>query len=102
MHTQTTGKQNVADGGVVEGGGGGAFMWQVGEKLWQFLHLAYSQLMLEAAEINTSYPSGTRADYGTPSQKQSEQGKKESDCGANNMLIMWANWQIKTVMSWSK
>lgn len=51
--------------------------------------------MLEAAEINTSYPSGTRADYGTPSQKQSEQAKKESDCCANNMLIMWANWQIK-------
>lgn len=51
--------------------------------------------MLEAAEINTNYSSGTRADYGTPPLKQSERVKEESDCSANNMLIMWANWQIR-------
>ncbi|TNN80498.1 hypothetical protein EYF80_009237 [Liparis tanakae] len=42
--------------------------------------LCDSQLVLEAAEINTSYSSGTRADYGTPPQKQSERWKEESDC----------------------
>ena len=43
--------------------------------------------MLEAAEINTSYSSGTGADYGTPSQNQSKRVKKESDCSDSNMLI---------------
>lgn len=79
------------------GGGGGAFMWQVREKLWQFLHLACSQLILEAAEINTSYSSGTQADYGTPPQKQSKWAKKGSDYGAINMLIRWSDWQIKMI-----
>lgn len=51
--------------------------------------------MLEAAEINTISSSGTQADYRTPTQKHSEWMKKEGDRCANNMLIMWANWQIK-------
>lgn len=72
-----------------------AFMWQVRDKLWQFLHLAFSQLMLEAVEINTSYSSGAQADCRTPPQKQSAWTKKESNCCANNMVITGANWQIK-------
>lgn len=51
--------------------------------------------MLEAAEIYTSSSSGTWADYRTPPQKQGERAKKEGDCSANNMVFMWANWQIK-------
>lgn len=85
---------------AAEEAGGGAFMWQVRGKLWQFLHLAYSQLTLEAAEINTSKSSGTQADYRTPPQKQSKWLKKESARCANNMVIMWANWEIK--MTWCR
>lgn len=77
-------------------------MWQVREKLWQFLYLAYSQLILEAAEINTIYSFGTEADYRTPPQKQSEKVKKGIVWGANTKLIRFANWQIKMTSYYSQ
>lgn len=72
-------------------------------RTWQGQHLCDKALTVSLFSLQPASwtllkqipanPSGIRADYGTLSQKQ--QAGEDCGCGASNMLIMWANWQIK-------